>query len=149
MDSRRLNSLLNELAGVVVEARDYFSKLDGEAIVRPGAWGPAEVLGHLVFWHRANLEGMESVLAGGRPYQPDASIEELNVKALNEMAGSRVADLLSEWDDLQIRLEARAREMPDPGVVVRVYSDGTARTLVERIEEVAGHIAEHLEELRR
>ena len=130
------------------EARAYFLKLDGEAVVRPAAWGPAEVLSHLVFWHRANLEGIESVLAGGQPYQPDTSIEELNARALNEMAGSRVADLLCEWEDLQIRLEERARAMPDPKAVVRVYSDGTERSIIERIEEVAGHIAEHLEELK-
>ena len=79
MKKRGLDSLLEALAEAVGQARAYFLKLDGEAVVRPGAWGPAEVLSHLVFWHRANLEGMESVLAGGQPYQPGASIEELNV----------------------------------------------------------------------
>ena len=148
MKKRGLDSLLEALAEAVGQARAYFLKLDGEAVVRPGAWGPAEVLSHLVFWHRANLEGMESVLAGGQPYQPGASIEELNVGALNEMAGSRVTDLLSEWEDLQNRLDGRARAMPDPKAVVRVCSDGTERSLIERIEEVAGHITEHLEELK-
>ena len=132
---------------MVREARAYFLKLDGEAVVRSAAWGPAEVLSHLVFWHRANLEGMESVLAGGQPYQPDASIEELNIRALNEMGGSRVVDLLSEWEDLQIRLEEMAGAMPDPSVVVRVYGDGTERTVYERLDEIAGHIREHVGEL--
>ena len=147
MKKRGLDSLLEALAEAVGQARAYFLKLDGEAVVRPGAWGPAEVLSHLVFWHRANLEGMESVLAGGQPYQPGASIEELNVGALNEMAGSRVTDLLSEWEDLQNRLDGRARAMPDPSVVVRVYKDGTVGTLLERVPELAGHITEHLMEL--
>ena len=137
-----------ELAGAVGEAREYFSNLDGETIVRVGRWGPAEVLSHLVFWHRANLEGIESVLAGGQPFRPEASIEELNLRALNEMAGSRAADLLCEWKDLQVRLEERARSMPDPKAVVRVYSDGTERSLIERIQELAGHVNEHLEELK-
>ncbi len=148
LSGQRLNSLLNELADSVGEARAYFSNLDGETIVRLGEWGPAEVLSHLVFWHRANVEGIESVLAGGEPYQPEESIEELNARALDEMAGTPVADLLSEWEDLQVRFEELARAMPEPKAVVRVYSDGTERSLVERIEELAGHIAEHLEELR-
>ena len=63
------------------------------------------------------------------------------------MAGPRVTDLLSEWEDLQNRLDGRARAMPDPSVVVRVYKDGTVRTLLERVPELAGHITEHLMEL--
>ena len=147
MKKRGLDSLLEALAEAVGQARAYFLKLDGEAVVRPGAWGPAEVLSHLVFWHRANLEGIESVLAGGQPYKPDATIDELNARELHEMAGSRVADLLSEWEDLQSRLDGRARAMPDPCVVVRVYNDGTVCTLLERIPELAGHITGHLREL--
>ncbi len=147
MKKRGLDSLLEALAEAVGQARAYFLKLDGEAVVRPGAWGPAEVLSHLVFWHRANLEGIESVLAGGQPYKPDATIDELNARELHEMAGSSVADLLAEWEDLQSRLDGTARAMPDPEAVVRIYSDGTERSLFERIQEVAGHVAEHLKEL--
>ena len=129
MKKRGLDSLLEALAEAVGQARAYFLKLDGEAVVRPGAWGPAEVLSHLVFWHRAKLEGMESVLAGGQPYKPDATIDELNARELHEMAGSSVPDLLAEWGNLHSRLEERARAMPDPEVVVRIYSDGTERSL--------------------
>ena len=125
----------------------YFSELDGEAIVRPAAWGPAEVLSHLVYWHGAYLEGIKSELAGGPPFGAHETIDELNARALEKMAGSRVVDLLAEWEDLQKRLEERVRAMPDPKAVVRVYGDGSERCLIERIEELAGHIREHLGEL--
>lgn len=148
MGRKRLDSLLDELAWVVTQARAYFSKLDGEAVVRQGNWGPAEILGHLVYWHRASLEGIESVLAGGPPYGPGETTDELNAKALDEMAGSRVDDLSSEWDDLQNRLEQTARAAQDPDVTVRIYHDGTERTLYERLDEVVGHIREHLGELQ-
>lgn len=148
MGRRRLDSLLDALADSVDKAQQYFSKLDGQAVVRLGNWGPAEVLGHLVWWHRANLEGIESVLAGGPPYGAGESTEQLNARAMDEMAGSPVVDLLGKWEELQNRLDDKARAVADPGVVVRVYSNGAPRTLLERIEEVADHITEHLNELQ-
>ena len=62
------------------------------------------------------------------------------------MAGSRIGDLLSELEAFQNRLEERARAMPDSGVTVRLYSDGSKRSLHDRLNEVAVHIMEHLEE---
>ena len=148
MSRQRLNSVLNELGSAVGEARLYFSELDGEAIVRPAAWGPAEVLSHLVYWHGVYLEGLESLLAGEPPFGAHETIDDLNARALEKMAGSRVVDLLTEWEDLQQRLDERARAMPDPKVAVPVYSDGTEHSLIEPIQELAGHINEHLEELK-
>ena len=146
---RELDFVLDALADLVDKAQQYFSNLDGETVVQVGEWGPAEVLGHLVWWHRANSEGLDSVLAGGPPNGAGESTEELNARAMDEMAGRRVIDLLCEWECLQNQVEEKARALADPEVVVRIYRDGTPRTLVERIEELAGHIAEHLEELRR
>ena len=148
MKKRGLDSLLEALAEAVGQARAYLLKLDGEAVVRPGTWGPAEVLSHLVYWHRAYVEGIESVLTGGPPFGTGETIDELNAKALDEMAGSCVVDLLQEWEDLQNRLEQMAGALPDPGATMQIHHDSTECNLYEPLDELVGHVREHLGDLQ-
>ena len=61
----QLETLLTLLRQTVERATARFATEPGENRVQAGQWGPAEVLSHLVFWHRANLEGIESVMCGG------------------------------------------------------------------------------------
>ena len=68
----QLETLLTLLRQTVERATARFATEPGENRVQAGQWGPAEVLSHLVFWHRANLEGIESVMCGGEPYQISA-----------------------------------------------------------------------------
>ena len=65
----------------------YFQGPGGQAKVKVGRWGPREVLCHLVWWHQATVEGMESVLSGGDPYRFYASVDEMNARAVGRLAG--------------------------------------------------------------
>src|ERR671924_552754 len=97
----------------------YFQGPGGQAKVKIGHWGPREVLCHLVWWHQATVEGMESVLAGGAPYRIYASVDEMNARAVGRMAGKHInqsgtygaslVDLARQW---QARLVKAARALP-------------------------------------
>src|SRR5206468_2025898 len=76
----------------------------GEARSKGEKWGPREVLCHLVWWHQATVEGMESVLSGGKPYRFYASIDEMNARAVGRLAGQDIAQLAELVRQLQARL---------------------------------------------
>ena len=56
-----VEDLIDDVERVVAEGLAYFAGLDYES--QPDVeW----VLRHMLFWHRASVEGMESVLAAAR-----------------------------------------------------------------------------------
>ena len=68
-----VEDLIDDVERVVAEGLAYFAGLDYES--QPDVeW----VLRHMLFWHRASVEGMESVLAGGQPFRIPGSVDEVN-----------------------------------------------------------------------
>jgi len=120
-----------------------------------GHWGPREVLCHLVWWHQATVEGMESVAKNGAPYRIAASVDEMNARAVGRMAGRDVnqpstygaslVDLARQW---QARLVQAVRTIPDPNTTVLVLGDGNGRSVQQRLETIAHHWSEHIKELQ-
>jgi hypothetical protein len=126
----------------------YFQGPGGQAKVRVGRWGPREVLCHLVWWHQATVEGMESVLSGGDPYRFYASVDEMNARAVGRLAGKNINQLADLVRQFQARLGKAAQALPDPQVTVLVFGDGSGRSVLQRLETMAHHWDEHLKELQ-
>jgi Mycothiol maleylpyruvate isomerase N-terminal domain len=149
MEARQhMESLIAALERSVEAGLSYFQGPGGQAKVRIGRWGPREVLCHLVWWHQATVEGMESVLAGGAPYRIYASVDEMNARAVGRLAGKNIAQLADLVRQFQARLVKAARALPDPQATVLVLGDGSGRSVQQRLETIAHHWDEHVKELQ-
>ena len=127
----------------VADGLVYFAGLDYES--QPDAeW----VLRHMVFWHRASVEGMESVLAGGPPFRIPGTVDEMNARAGADTAGLTTAEIVVALRDLHARMVAAVRKFDDPEVTVVVLHDGTERPASQRLRMTAFHWKGHLSELR-
>jgi DinB family protein len=146
--SQQVEALIRALEQIVEAGLTSFQGPGGQARIKVGIWGPREILCHLVWWHQATVEGMESVLAGGKPYRFYASVDEMNARAVGRLAGHDIAQLVELVRQLQGRLVKAARALPDPNATVLVTGDGSGRSVVQRLETIARHWSEHVHALQ-
>jgi hypothetical protein len=145
---QQIDSLITALEQSVDSGLAYFQGPGGQSKVRIGRWEAREVLCHLVWWHQATAEGMESVASGDAPYRIYASVDEMNARAVGRLAGrdvNQLVDLARQW---QARLVKAARALPDPNATVLVLGDGNGRSVQQRLETIAHHWNEHVTELQ-
>jgi len=146
--SQQIEDFITALEQSVEAGLAYFQGPGCHARVRVGRWGPREVLCHLVWWHQATVEGMESVLSGGKPYRFYASVDEMNARAVGRLAGRDIAELAELVRQLQARLVKAARALADPNATVLVSGDGSGRSVLQRLETIARHWSEHVHVLQ-
>ena len=138
-----IEGLIEEVERTVAEGLAYFSGVDYGS--RPDVeW----VLRHMVFWHRASVEGMESVLAGGPPFRIPGTVDEMNARVAADTAGLTTTEIVDALRDLQARMVASVRKFDDPEVTVVVLQDGTERPASQRLRMTAFHWKGHLAALR-
>jgi hypothetical protein len=152
---RQIDDLIATLQQSVEAGLAYFQGPGSQSKVMIGHWGTREVLCHLVWWHQATVEGIESVAKGGAPYSIHASVDEMNARAVGRMAGRDVnqsgtygpslVELARQW---QARLVQAARAIPDPNTTVLIMGDGSGRSVRQRLETMAQHWNEHVTELQ-
>jgi len=152
---QQIDDLIATLEQSVESGLAYFQGPGGQSKVMIGHWGPREVLCHLVWWHQATVEGMESVAKGGAPYRIDASVDHMNARAVGRLAGRdlnqpttygvSLVDLARQW---QARLVQVARTIPDPNTIILVMGDGSGRSVQQRLDTIAHHWNEHVTELQ-
>ena len=145
---QQIDSLITALEQSVDSGLAYFQGPGSQSKVKIGRWEPREVLCHLVWWHQATAEGMESVASGGAPYRIYASVDEMNARAVGRLAGrdvNQLVDLARQW---QARLVKAVRALPDPNATVLVLGDGNGRSVQQRLETIAHHWNEHITELQ-
>jgi hypothetical protein len=152
---QQIDDLIATLERSVESGLAYFQGPGGQSKVMIGHWGPREVLCHLVWWHQATAEGMESVAAGGAPYRIYASVDEMNARAVGRLAGREInqagtygvslVDLAHQWQE---RLVKAARALPDPNTTVLIMGDGSGRSVQQRIETIAQRWNELVRELQ-
>jgi hypothetical protein len=151
----QINDLIAALERSVEAGLAYFQGPGGQSKVMIGHWGPREVLCHLVWWHQATVEGMESVAKGGAPYRIYASVDEMNARAVGRLAGrdlnqagtygESLVDLARQWQE---RLVKAARALPDPNTTVLIMGDGSGRSVQQRLETIAQRWNELVRELQ-
>ena len=142
-----LETLIAALDDAVNRGLEYFEGPGTQSTARVEDWGPREVLCHMVVWHQSTVEGMESVLSGGPPIRLTAPTDEMNAGAVEDCRGREAAQIAAKIRDLQARMAAAARALPDPGATVLVRSSGAEASARQRLELIAGHWNEHLKEL--
>ena len=157
MDDPRLavERWLNALDRTVGDAVTFFrSKTDDGTDTEsdPGAWGPKQVLAHMLFWHDWTLRSVRGVAAGEPALRQPPTIEEVdqwNARAVAERADREIAVLANELANLQRELVGAIRALPDPRAIIGIRGDGTELSVAERLEMMNRHFTNHLAELRR
>ena len=124
----------------------YF-RAEAESEVRMDLWTPREVLCHMIYWHQATIDGIESVASGGEPHRIYASTDEMNARAVGRAAERDVPRLIEDIMPLQERLVDGARGLEDPDATVLIRADGTELSAAQRLEGITKHWLGHLEEL--
>lgn len=145
--AQNIETLISSLGDSVKAAFDYIES-NSEATHRVGLWTPREVLCHMIYWHQATTEGMESVASGGSPERVYASTDEMNARSVGRQSGQNVRNLLEQAQMWQDRLALAARSLPDANAIVLVRDDGTELSAAQRLEMIAKHWDGHIEELK-
>ncbi len=146
--SEQIEGLIASLERAVDSGLAYLVAHEADAGAGGSGWGPKEVLSHMVFWHRATVEGIESVASGGPPYKAEASADEINAREVPALARQTAAEIAAQVRQLQVRLSAAARAIEDPEAVVFIRDSGAEASTPARLELIASHWNEHVEELQ-
>jgi hypothetical protein len=148
MDKQSLRELIDSLESVVNETLEYFSDLDTNLHVQIDQWGHKEMLSHLLYWHRASLKGMQSVVNGEGPFHIPESSDEMNSSIVEQLSHSSLAEITSELKNLQALLTTTATNMPDTQAIVFVRANGESFSTADRLKHTASHWESHLNEFR-
>ncbi len=141
-----IENLISEVEDVVAKGIAYV-QANAESEVKIDIWTPREVLCHWIYWHAATAEGMETAASGEGPHHIYADADEMNARAVGRKSGVSVAWLVEEMEELQGRLVAAARALPDPNATVIVRGDGSEASGAERLETIVNHWNDHLAEM--
>ena len=143
---QNIDTLISSVEQSVKSAVAFF-QANAESEARVDLWTPREVLCHMIFWHQATLDGMQSVASGGEPYRIHASTDEMNARSVGRQAGKSVAQLLEQLHPIQESLVSAARAMSDPNEVVLISGSETGLSTAQRLERISKHWDEHIAEL--
>lgn len=145
---QNIEKLISSVEQAVQSAVAFFeANPDSEA--RLDLWTPREVLCHMIYWHQATLDGMTSVAAGGEALRIYASTDEMNARSVGRQAGQSVVQLIEQLNPIQEGLISAARSTPDANAVVLISGSGAEMSTVQRLERIANHWNEHLEEMKK
>ncbi|MFN3974845.1 MAG: DinB family protein [Dehalococcoidia bacterium] len=131
----------------IQDALRWYETYGEKSSGKVGVWGAKEVLAHCIFWHLTTAEGMEAVGRGGNPRSLNAPTDELNAQAVAQRAGKSLADLIAEARQAHLRLVLAVRALPDLEKTVLLRADGTTQTARQRLERIANHWWEHIDQL--
>ena len=88
-----VDNLMSSLEQSVETGLGHFRRLEAEEKVRPGIYGPRELLCKLEWWHKVAAEGLESVGAGDKPYRIHVPDDEMDLRAVTRNTGKTVEQL--------------------------------------------------------
>ena len=148
MTQTNLEEMITQLEQAVEEGLAYLEDAAGGTSPQIDGWGAKEVLAHMLYWHRASLQGIESVTGGGPPFQVPRSSDEINGEIVAELSDTSVPLIATEIRDLQKRLSAAARLVPNLDDTVFIRAGGQAFSTRIRLETVGNHWREHVRELQ-
>ena len=143
-----VETLIAAVEEAVEEGLNYFDGPGATSQVRVDQWGVRDVLSHFAFWHAGTAQGMESVAGGGAPFQVEGPVDDTNAREISSRVGYDFPQLIQELRGLQERLAKAARGLADLDPTVLVLLSGTELSARRRLEIIARHWHEHIEELQ-
>jgi hypothetical protein len=145
---QKVDSLISDLQSVVDESVAFYGGPGATIEKQIGYWTPREVFCHLIWWHEATAQGIESVASGGEPYKYHASGDQMNARAVGRKSGRTMAQLIDEFEGVHQRLVNAAKTITNPEAIVLVNAEGTGLSAAQRLERMAKHWKGHLDEVK-
>lgn len=139
---------LDRLANTVDELSQYIRTLSAPDLADQ-AWGPKEVLAHLVYHHELYVKLIEASVARIAIDPPKGRFRELNARAVAANRGLSHLALVARLRKANRRLAALYEACDPNAIVIEIKSGAKPRTLAQLVPEVEAHIRHHLFKLRR
>ena len=132
-----------------VETFSRFIKELPRSTVTEQAWGPKEVLAHLVFHHESYVDQVNALRNGELYEPPRGRFSDLNAQAVAESRGVPVQALIRRFLEANETL-CEIYEAVDPHtIVLEIKLGAKPRTFSELIPEVEAHIRNHHRKLEK
>lgn len=142
------NRLLVELDRVVRDALAYFEGPGRATDARVDRWQAREVLMHFIYFHDATAWGIQSVALGGPAWPVPAESDIVNEVCRRLHEHESYEELLSQVRQAHARLLRAAGNAPDLETTCFRRANGEVMTGRQRLELLARHWAEHVQELK-
>lgn len=141
-------ALIRKLDGVVNDVLAYFGGPGRTSAARVDRWEGRDVLQHFLYFHDATAWGIESASQGGPVWVLPADADTINEVCRRLHAHESVDELIGQLRLAHARLAAAARRAPDLDRPCFRRASGETMTGRQRLELLARHWAEHVQELQ-
>jgi len=145
-DAREAIAALDRVAQ---ETFAYFAGPGGTSRARVDRWQARDVLMHFLYFHDATAWGIQSVAHGGPPWVLPADADTINEVCRRLHEHESPDELLTQLRQAHARLMEAARRAPDLDVVCFRRASGETATGRQRLELLARHWTEHVNELKQ
>ena len=133
---------------VAQETFAYFAGPGRGTSARVDRWQARDVLMHFIYFHDATAWGIDSVAHGGPPAVLPADADTINEVCRRLHEHESVEDLLAQLRQAHARLVRAARRSPNLDVVCFRRANGETASGRQRLELLARHWTEHVNELK-
>jgi hypothetical protein len=137
-----------ELDRVVRDTLAYFDGPGRQTDARVDRWQARDVLMHFLYFHDATAWGIQSAAQGGPPWPVPADSDTVNEVCRRLHAHESFDELLTQLRQAHARLAQAARTSPDLDRPCFQRSNGELLTGRQRLQLLARHWTEHIEELK-
>jgi hypothetical protein len=143
------DTLLANLDRVAKQTFKYFAGPGKKNPAKVDKWKARDVLQHFIYFHDATAWGIQSAALGGPlwPVPGDADIVNEVCRRLHEH--ETIDDLLTQLKQSHARLMRAAKNAPDLDKPCFRRANGETLTGAQRLELLAKHWTEHVEELEQ
>jgi hypothetical protein len=132
---------------VAQETFAYFAGHGHDTMARVDRWQARDVLMHFIYFHDATAWGIQSAAQGGPPWLLPADADTINEVCRRLHEHESVDDLLSQLRQAHARLMQAARRSPNLDAACFKRANGEVMTGRQRLDLLAKHWREHVEEL--
>jgi len=141
------DALVANMDRVAKQTFRYFAGPGKKNTARVDKWKARDVLQHFIYFHDATAWGIQSAAIGGPqwPVPGDSDIVNEVSRRLHEKES--IDELLSQLKQSHARLMRAAKSAPDLDAPCFRRANGEALSGAQRLELLAKHWTEHVEEL--
>ena len=140
--------VIQNLDRVVNDVLAYFAGPGRTSGARVDRWQARDVLQHFLYFHDATAWGIQSVATGGPVWTLPADSDTINEVCRRLHEHESVDDLIGQLRLAHARLTRAARSAPDLDRPCFRRANGETITGRQRLELLARHWREHVEELQ-
>ena len=133
---------------VAQETFAWFGGAGRSTTARVDRWQARDVLMHFIYFHGATAWGIQSVGQGGPPWALPADSDTINEVCRRLHEHESLDELLGQLRQAHARLMQAARRSPNLDAVCFRRANGEALTGRQRLQLLARHWTEHVEELK-